>query len=217
MLLYCAKLCGLISQEIKQTSKRVCRYDKLCYIVKASICYYTIISLNVDINPENIYTNDLRSCTFYAFLALNYACAIFPALDYHGDLPQCSLKNNRGFLYIAQIILSLHNAFIVTMCHKTATVSLLSFVSTVPWYWCMMCLFDFLPALSFMYKTSYPSLECACGGRAERPQMVYANDNASLIHQIKFRRSRYPWAHPLWFVEWSSTWWSMHLWPGLPK
>ena len=40
-----------------------------------------------------------------------------------------------------------------------------------------MCLFDFLPALSIMYKTSYPTLRCACGGRTERPQMVYANDN----------------------------------------
>ena len=43
-----------------------------------------------------------------------------------------------------------------------------------------------------VYKTNYPSLECACGGCAERPQMVYANDNTSLIHQIKFRRNRYP-------------------------
>ena len=65
--------------------------------------------------------------------------------------------------------------------------------------------------LIHVYKTSYPSLECACGGRAERPQRVYANDNTSLIHQIKFRRNRYPWAHPLWFVELSSTWWPMHL------
>ena len=71
--------------------------------------------------------------------------------------------------------------------------------------------------LIHVYKTSYRSLECACGGRAERPQMLYANDNTSLIHQIKFRRNRYPWAHPLWFVEWSSTWWPMHLWSGLPK
>ena len=89
---------------------------------------------------------------------------------------------------------------------------------TVTWYWCMMCLFDFLSALSFMYnKTSCPTLRCAIGDRAERPQMVYANDNTSLIHQVKFRRYRYPWAHPLWFVEWSSTWWPMHLWPGLTK
>ena len=79
------------------------------------------------------------------------------------------------------------------------------------------CLIFCLPSHSCTYKTSYPSVECAFGGRAERPQMVYANDNTSLIHQIKFRRNRYPWAHPLWFVEWSSTWWSIHLWPGLPK
>ena len=71
--------------------------------------------------------------------------------------------------------------------------------------------------LECIYKTSYPSLECACGGRVERPQMVYANDNTSLIDQVKFRRNRYPWAHPLWFVEWSSTWWPMHLWPGHTK
>ena len=66
--------------------------------------------------------------------------------------------------------------------------------------------------LIHVYKTSYPSLECACGARAERPQMVYANDNTSLIHQIKFRRNRYPWAHPLWFVEWSSTWKHHRFW-----
>ena len=90
--------------------------------------------------------------------------------------------------------------------------------TTVTWYWCMMCLFDFLPAFSFMYnKTSYPTLRCASGGRAERPQMVYANDDTTLIHQVKFRRNRYPWAHHLWVVEWSSTWWPMHLWPGHTK
>ena len=73
--------------------------------------------------------------------------------------------------------------------------------------------------LIHVYKTIYPSLplRCACGGGAERPQLVYANDNTRLIHQIKFRHNRYPWAHPLWFVECSSTWWPMHLWPGLPK
>ena len=61
-----------------------------------------------------------------------------------------------------------------------------------------MCLFDFLPALSFMYnKTSNPTLRCACGGRAQRLQMVYVNDNTSLIHQIKFRHNQYPYAHPL--------------------
>ena len=80
--------------------------------------------------------------------------------------------------------------------------------------WCA-CLIFCLPSHSC--KTSYPSLECACCGRTERPQMVYANDNTSLIHQIKSWRNRYPWAHPVWFVEWSSTWWPMHLWPGLPQ
>ena len=90
------------------------------------------------------------------------------------------------------------------------THSHLVLMSDVP-VWFSACL------LECIYKTSYPSLECAYGGRAERPQMVYANDNTSLIHQVKFRRNRYPWAHPLWFVEWSSKWWPMHLWPGLTK
>ena len=71
--------------------------------------------------------------------------------------------------------------------------------------------------LIHVYWPSDPSLRCACGGRAVRPQMVYANDDTSLIDKIKFRRNRYPWAHPMWFIKWSSTWWPMHLWPGLPK
>ena len=82
--------------------------------------------------------------------------------------------------------------------------------------WCA-CLILCLHSHSCMYKTSYRSLECACVGRVERPQMVYAKDNTNVIHQIKFRCYRYPWAHPLWFVEWSSTLWPMHLWPGLAK
>ena len=83
--------------------------------------------------------------------------------------------------------------------------------------WCA-CLIFCLPSHSCIYhKTSYPTLRCACGGRAERRRMVYANDNTRLIYQIKFWCNRYPWAHPLWLVEWSSTWWPMHLWPGLPK
>ena len=36
-----------------------------------------------------------------------------------------------------------------------------------------VCVFNFLPTLSFiyMYKTSYPTLRCVCGGRTERPQI----------------------------------------------
>ena len=71
--------------------------------------------------------------------------------------------------------------------------------------------------LIHVYKRSYPSLRCACGGRAERPQMVYMNDNTSLIHQIKFRHNLNPCAHPRWLVEWSSTLWSIKFWPSIPK
>ena len=45
--------------------------------------------------------------------------------------------------------------------------------------------------LECVYETSYRSLKCACSGRAEMPQMVYADDNTSLIHQVKFRRNWY--------------------------
>ena len=71
--------------------------------------------------------------------------------------------------------------------------------------------------LIHVYRRSYPSLRCACGGRAERPQMVYMNDNTSLIHQIKFRHNLNPCAHPRWLVEWSSTLWSIKFWPSIPK
>ena len=79
---------------------------------------------------------------------------------------------------------------------------------TVTRYWCFSTMYN---------KTSYPSLRCACGGRAERPQMVYAKDNISLIHQIKFRRNRFSRAYPLWFVDWLSVWWHMYFWPGFQK
>ena len=72
-------------------------------------------------------------------------------------------------------------------------------------------------ALIHVYKRSYPSLRCAYGGRAERPQMVHMNDNTSLIHQIEFRHNLNPCAHPRWLVEWSSTLWSIKFWPSIPK
>ena len=72
-------------------------------------------------------------------------------------------------------------------------------------------------ALIHVYKRSYPSLRCACGGRAERPQMVYMNDNTSLIHQIKFRHNLNPCAHPRWLVEWFSILWYIKFWPSIPK
>ena len=81
--------------------------------------------------------------------------------------------------------------------------------------WCA-CLIFCLPSYSCIIW-SYPSLRCACGGRAERPQMVYMNDNTSLIHQIEFRHNLNPCAHPRWFVEWFSTLWSIKLWPSIPK
>ena len=82
--------------------------------------------------------------------------------------------------------------------------------------WCA-CLIFCLPSYSHVYKRSYPSPRCACGGRAERPQMVYMNDNTSLIHQINFWHNLNPCAHPRWLVEWSSTLWSIKLWPSIPK
>ena len=66
--------------------------------------------------------------------------------------------------------------------------------------WCA-CLIFCLPSYIHVYKRSYPSPRCTCGGRAERPQMVYMNDNTSLIHQIKFRHNLNPCAHPRWLVE----------------
>ena len=65
--------------------------------------------------------------------------------------------------------------------------------------WCA-CLIFCLPSYIHVYKRSYPCPRCPCGGRAERPQMVYMNDNTSLIHQIKFRHSLNPCAHPRWLV-----------------
>ena len=82
---------------------------------------------------------------------------------------------------------------------------------------CCACLIFCPPSYIHVYKRSYPSPRCACGGRAERPQMVYMNDNTSLIHQIKFRHNLNPCAHPRWLVEWSSTLWSIKLWPSIPK
>ena len=95
-----------------------------------------------------------------------------------------------------------HIGGLVQDCSNFSTSSAIDML-TVTWYWFMMWLFDFMPALSFMYdKTSYPTLRFALGGRAERLQMVYANDKRSLIHQITFGRNQYPWAHPLHVIIW---------------
>ena len=56
------------------------------------------------------------------------------------------------------------------------------FTATVTWYWCMMFLFDFLPALLFMYIRQVTQVSDVPVVAA---QMVYMNDNTSLIYQIK--------------------------------
>ena len=145
-------------------------------------------------------------------------CALFLHISFNeGQVAELIIVGNVILRLVNPIMIyNYHTAALaflvgfILLCHQHTMHSHLVLMYDVP-VWFSAC------PLIHVYKRSYPSLEYACGGRAERPQMVYANDNTSLIHQIKFRRNRYPWAHPLWFVEWSSTWWPMHLWHGLPK